>query len=148
LDISIQNNQKDLTFNEKAVSLLVKETIVLEGQNCDEVSINFVSEEEICRLHEIYFNDPSPTDCISFPIDDQNEQYRLLGDVFVCPATAIKYADAHQLPAHDELALYIIHGLLHLMGYNDISDTDIKKMRAAEKRALDHLKALDISLSL
>jgi len=82
-------------------------------------------------------------------MDDENtpQESRILGDVFVCPKTAIEYSKSHGGDVYEELTLYVIHGLLHLMGYDDIEETDIVKMREAEKRHMNHLKKLDLGLS-
>lgn len=143
MKILISNKQKSLKIFARQIKKIVKEVIAFEGHSCDEVSIHFVETDEICRLHEMFFNDPSPTDCISFPIDDSEENiYRVLGEIFVCPETAKKYAETHHLLPYNELVLYIIHGLLHLMGYDDIKEKDRKLMRAAERRHLKNLKDL------
>lgn len=121
--------------------------LAAEGQRCDEVTINFVDTPTICELHKQFFDDPSVTDCISFPIDDMEETgYRVLGEVFVCPKTALDYAKAHKGDPYGELTLYIVHGLLHLMGYDDIAPPDIEEMRAAELRHLNNLRAKGIVL--
>ena len=64
--------------------ILVCQVIAGEGQECDEVNIYFVDTQAISQLHKDFFNDPSPTDCIYFPIDDTIGliPYRLLGEVF------------------------------------------------------------------
>ena len=85
-----------------------------------------------------------------FPLDDgdSEEGYCILGDIFVCPKTAIDYAaKSGQDPYLEVRMLYIVHGLLHLMGYDDIESQDRKRMRAAEKRHMHHLKASLISLT-
>lgn len=149
MKIDVANEQNDLPIDASQVAAIVTEVLRHESRECDEVSIHFVTEEEICALHQDYFDDPSPTDCISFPMDedpDDPSEYSLLGDVFVCPKTAIRYAAEHLSDPYEETTLYVIHGLLHLMGYDDILDEDIKKMRAAENRHLCHLKTLDLSL--
>lgn len=125
----------------------MKEVLAGENQTCDEVSIYFVETEEICSLHQTYFDDPSPTDCISFPLDDENEfGYRILGEVFVCPATALLYAQKKSIDPYEEISLYIIHGLLHLIGYDDIEKKDRVQMRKAEARQMDRIKKLNLSL--
>lgn len=139
MDVHTLNTQSALSVHPRQVERIVKEVLSLEGEEADEVSIHFVSEEEICEIHADYFNDPSPTDCITFPIDNEDEGYRLLGDVFVCPEVAIEYAAAHQGDPYEETTLYLIHGILHLLGYRDSTDEEIKEMRAAETRHMTHL---------
>jgi probable rRNA maturation factor len=121
---------------------LVHEVIQFEGQHCDEVSIHFVDTPKICELHDTYFKDPSPTDCISFPINNS-----ILGDVFVCPRTAQEYVAIHQGEVYEEVSLYVVHGLLHLMGYDDIEEADEKKMRAAESKHMQNIKLKGLILN-
>lgn len=106
----------------------------------DEVSIHFIDTPAICALHQQFFNDPTTTDCISFPMDDADATgYRVMGDVFVCPATAKDYVEVHGGDIYKETSLYVIHGLLHLLGYDDIDDDDRQEMRDAEKRYLEYI---------
>jgi probable rRNA maturation factor len=145
--VHVVNQQSDLQVPEELVSPLVSALLEAEEQRFDEACIYLVGTEEICRLHEHYFDDPSTTDCISFPMDDQLEPgYRVLGDVFVCPQTAINYAKQHDRDPYDECTLYIVHGILHLLGYDDIDEEDRKKMRAAESRNMANLKKLGLCL--
>lgn len=140
--VNVFNQQNDLEISSKKISSLVKHVIKEEGQTCDEVNIYLVDTPTICDLHQKFFDDPTPTDCISFPIDTEEDElcYRLLGEVFVCPATAKEYALLHSGNPLEETSLYIVHGLLHLMGYDDISDNDCIIMRAAEQRHMQSLK--------
>lgn len=145
--VSVGNLQSRIKISLRAVKKLAKEVIQHEGCNCDEVSIYFITTEAICDLHEQYFQDPSPTDCISFPLDQAAEEgYRVLGDVFICPHAAFEYIAQHGGDAYEEISLYIVHGLLHLMGYDDINEKDRKAMRKAEKLHLNHLQDLGLVL--
>lgn len=132
--------QQDLPVDKDLIQQLVPAVISLEGQSCSEVAVYFVERKEICVLHEEFFQDPTPTDCISFPMDAEGEEDRILGEVFVCPSVAKEYAETHNLDPKRELLLYVIHGLLHLLGYDDIEDKDREQMRAAERRHMDHLE--------
>jgi probable rRNA maturation factor len=102
----------------------------------------------MCKLHKEYFNDPTPTDCISFPIDNEEDGYKLMGDVVVCPLVAKTYARTKKLDVGEELSLYIVHGLLHLIGYDDIDSRDRKVMRSAERRHLKNLRAKKLCLKV
>lgn len=148
MDVYVYDQQHALKLPHDAVQALTTQVVSNEGYHYDEVSIHFVDTKTISELHEQYFDDPSPTDCISFPIDDPDaEGYRVLGDVFVCPETAIEYAEKHGCDPYEETALYIVHGLLHLMGYDDVEEEDRKEMRAAEERHLKSLKKLGLKLA-
>lgn len=144
--IHIINKQKALKISSDAVKKVVELVIKGEKQTCDEVSIYFVSTKKICQLHEEFFGDPKTTDCISFPMDGETEEYRVLGEVFVCPETAIAYGLEHGMDPYEELTLYIIHGLLHLMEYDDIQSEDRQKIRKAENRHRNKIKKLNYRL--
>lgn len=147
--INVIDEQAELKISTKQVKHLVQKVIESEGESCDEVNIYFVDTPSICQLHEEFFNDPSTTDCISFPIDENKcgeEGYRILGEVFVCPATAIDFVAGDRGKAYLETTLYIVHGLLHLMGYDDIEDEDISLMREAEERHMNNLQLLNLHL--
>ena len=146
MDIDITNRQHSLIIPD--VSEIVLAVLGLEQQKCDEVSIYFVDTAEISMLHSKFFNDASPTDCISFPMDKDNvEGYRMLGDIFVCPQTAIEYAEEHNTSPYWEVTLYIVHGLLHLLGYDDIEDEDVVIMRKAEEKHMENLRRLGLILT-
>lgn len=151
MEIYVNDRQNYLTISPEDVQAIVSEVIAFEGFQYDEAAIHLVSTEEICDLHDQFFDDPSPTDCISFPIDDADDDltgYRVMGDVFVCTETAINYSKTKRgdQDPYKETTLYIVHGLLHLMGYDDIDPDDRLEMRAAEKRHMRHLKTLSLLL--
>ncbi len=130
-----------------SVTALVKDFLIYSQMQYDEVSVYFVDTSAICELHKQYFNDPSVTDCISFPMDDVNEVgYRVMGDVFVCPETATSYVAEHGGDVYHEVTLYVIHGLLHLIGYDDIDDEDRQVMRQGETDYLAHVTAKELWL--
>jgi probable rRNA maturation factor len=133
--VDVDNKQDSLEISEEFIRKVVSEVLDTEGCVCNEVALYFVDVKEISNLHEQFFDDPSPTDCISFPMDDDE----ILGEVFVCPQVAIEYAQEHSLDPHQEMTLYVVHGLLHLLGYDDIEEKDIVVMRQAEQRHMQNL---------
>jgi len=146
VDIHVFDQQQDLKISPEAVSAIVKAVLLQENKQCDEVSIHFVETSKICDLHEEFFNDPTTTDCISFPIDEPNTpHYCVLGEVFVCPKTAIDYGTTHNLCPYEETTLYIVHGMLHLLGYDDLGDEE-PEMRNAEKVHMKNLKKHNLIL--
>jgi len=87
------------------------------------VSVSIVGSTKMKSIHKQYFNDPSDTDCISFSqfegLKVGNE--KLLGDVFVCWNQVQKQAPQYGNNPKEELLYCIIHGILHLLGYDDIT---------------------------
>jgi probable rRNA maturation factor len=145
--INIFNDQNALILRSNSIEEIIIQILEKEGCVCDEVSIHLVSTETICDLHDRFFQDPSPTDCISFPLDEEDDPYyRVLGEVFVCPETAINYSNEHGMDPYEETTLYLIHGILHLLGYDDIEDHDRLLMREAELKHLTHLKDKNLIL--
>mgnify|MGYP000033996647 CR=1 FL=1 len=126
------NDQTDLSIDESQVISLVEEVFCLKETSSQELIIHFVSKEEISRLHGEFFNDPSPTDCITFPFRTQE----LLGEIFICPKVAMEYAPEDP---YKETTLYIVHTILHLLGYDDIDPEDQIKMREGEAEVMSHL---------
>lgn len=144
MKVNVFNRQKDFPISTKKISFLANQVVLFEKKSYDEVSIHFVTRSAMSKLHLDYFNDGSITDCISFPMDSEDEPgYRILGEVFICPWVAIDYAKRHQLEPESEVILYLIHGLLHLIGYDDLTPADRKKMRAAEKRNMKNCISKD-----
>lgn len=135
MKITIHNSQKVLTLPTHSIKKWVRFLLKEYGsdKNWDELILHFVDKKTISDIHEQFFQDPTPTDCISFPFPPPS---KLLGEVFVCPEVALEYAKKKQKDPYKETALYIIHGLLHLLGYDDIETSERRKMRKEERRCL------------
>ena len=145
--ITIYNTQKSLKLSKNRIKEVVRAIFESENITCDEIVLNFVDKRTISNLHKKYFDDPSPTDCISFPIDSPNEEgHVVLGEVFICPKTAIEYAENKNLNFYDETTLYIVHSILHLIGYNDITKKDKTIMRKKEKSIMNILKEKKLNI--
>lgn len=99
-----------------------------------ELSIAFVERDYIAQLHDQFMGDPSATDVITFPADPDLDQ---AGEIIVCPQVAQAFAKKENLNFSDELSLYLVHGYLHLCGFDDIDDSDRSLMRRAEQQALE-----------
>lgn len=141
MQITVFNRQKDLKLSTRRAKALIKAVLQAQKVECSEIFVYFVTEKQICRLHEEFFDDPSPTDCITFPLDSET-----LGEIFVCPKAAIDYCKKRGGDPRTETALYIVHGILHLLGYDDLEPTKKRAMRKKEKKCMAHLKDLLISL--
>jgi probable rRNA maturation factor len=132
--IAIFNRQKDLRLPLAQIRRVIQKVLQTETADCREIYVYFVSEREIAALHGKFFNDPTPTDCISFPIDRET-----LGEIFVCPRTAFRYAAKYKKDPVQETILYVIHGILHLLGYDDLDPKKRRVMRKMEKKCMAYL---------
>jgi probable rRNA maturation factor len=94
--------------------------------------VSFVDEVEMTDLHLRYMDEAGPTDVLSFPLDDVDERgVRLLGDVVIAPEVA-----ARNNPADPpgELRLLLVHGILHVLGYDHEEDRERAEMWARQER--------------
>lgn len=89
-----------------------------------QIEIIFVNQRCISELHQKFLNDPTPTDVITFHH----------GEIFICPEIAEKQRGT--LSLHHEILTYIIHGLLHLYGWEDTSPKEFNAMRREQERIL------------
>ena len=142
MNVQVIQDLSKISVNEKSVINLVTDFIAFHQAQFDEATLHYVDTSTICDLHEEFFGDPTTTDCITFPMDDaQDEGYRVLGDVFVCPETAVDYVKANGGDVYREITLYTVHGLLHCLGYDDIEEDDRQLIRSEEARYLEHVEA-------
>ena len=98
------------------------------------ISLAVVDDETIHELNRRHLDHDWPTDVLSFVLEDDGDH--LEGEVIISADTAAAAADELGCSAADEQLLYVIHGMLHLVGYDDKSDADAQEMRAAEARYL------------
>jgi len=101
-----------------------------------ELSLAFMNQEQHCQLHADFLDDPTPTDVITFEGDAEAE---LAGEVCVSIDTAWQYAQQHQIDFSAELSLYVVHGYLHLAGYDDLNEQDRAEMKEQEALCMDLL---------
>ncbi len=121
-----------------------------------EVSLIFVDEESIADLNARFLGGTGPTDVLAFPLDDPPPSGRhpdqggrgpgaptrpsdppvVLGDVVLCPTVAVRQAAEHGVGPDDELALLVVHGMLHLLNYDHAEAADATKMQSREQALL------------
>ncbi len=97
------------------------------------VSLLITDDAEIAELHAQFLGDATPTDVISFLIDDGAE-------LVVSRETARRRAHEHGHTIRAELALYIVHGILHTTGFDDVRARDRERMRTAEREVMHRLR--------
>jgi probable rRNA maturation factor len=118
-------------LNEEALIELAAATLEAEGLGDVELSVSFVEAAEMEDLHVRYMDEPGPTDVLSFPQDDDEEGTRVLGDVVIAPEIA---ARNNPDDPEAELRLLLVHGILHLLGYNHEEDVEKAEMWARQER--------------
>ena len=96
------------------------------------VSLLLTDDAEIARLHGQFLGDPTPTDVISLDLDGTAE-------LVVSVQTAKRTAAAHGHTLRAEVALYVVHGILHVCGFDDVRARERSAMRAAERAVMRSL---------
>lgn len=131
-----------------------------------EMSVLYVGPTEIAELNETYLGSTGPTDVLSFPIDvdahldealivdvvadargpssgpdrapaDLDDMPLMLGDIVICPEIAVAQAPTHAGDVDDELALLLVHGILHVLGHDHAEPADALRMRTLERELLE-----------
>jgi len=126
------DNRQPQPVDEAGARDLAQATLRGEGHIDVELSVSFVDEAEIEDLHVRFMDEPGPTDVLSFPLDDVDEDgVRLLGDVVIAPAVAARNNPEDPLA---ELRLLLVHGILHLLGYDHEADAEKAEMWARQER--------------
>ena len=111
-----------------------------------EVTLLFVSEAEMTSYNQRFLDKEGPTDVLAFPVEellpgvvpesDPQGPPLMLGDVVVAPAYVRRQASRLGVSYEDEMALMVTHGILHLLGYDHVDDTDAERMESRERELL------------
>lgn len=105
-----------------------------------EVTVRLVDNAEISELNQEYRGKNAPTNVLSFPCDwDLPEEPRLLGDIVIAVEVVNQEAKAQQKKMEAHWAHIVIHGLLHLLGYDHIDEAQAEEMETLEKKILEQL---------
>jgi probable rRNA maturation factor len=135
IEVEISDTQGHLRFDHAALSELVRRVLRLEGRNRASISIAVVDDAAIRRINKAHLGHDWPTDVVTFPLSEP-EIAILAGELVVSAETACTSALERSLDPADELVLYVVHGLLHLCGYDDHGDAVAALMRNREREVL------------
>jgi probable rRNA maturation factor len=144
LRVTIASPQNIVPFSRPHIKKIARAVLKGEGITAAKINLAFVDNATIHRLNKQFLNHDQPTDVITFPLSSAGAT-ALEGEVVI--GAEVARARAAEL-GHDErheLALYVIHGLLHLCGYDDTTRAAARSMRARERRYLALLGLPDIA---
>ncbi len=138
MKIRIDNNQTKIKIDKRKIRRTT--VLLLKHLNCadKEISLSFVDDQTIQELNKKYLHKDKPTNVLSFSLQEgefSNINPYILGDIVISVATAKEDASKSALSFEQEINFLILHGLLHLLGYNHENTTkeETKKMQKKEK---------------
>ena len=103
------------------------------------VTMRFVDDEESQHLNDTYRGKNKPTNVLSFPYEDEP----LMGDIVFCPSVIVREAQEQRKTVTAHMSHLVVHGMLHLMGYDHLNDRDAKEMESLETEILADLGFAD-----
>jgi len=141
LQVDIQNASKLSIPTDSELSNWVGAAIEMaHGPANAEVSLRLVDEAEMSQLNLSYRDKTGPTNVLSFPSDLPIElEIPLLGDIVVCAPVVVLEAQAQHKPIQAHWAHMIVHGSLHLLGYDHVDPADAETMEALETAVMKNL---------
>ena len=138
--IDIMDLQKKVKIDKKKVTRCAEFVLKAMGEDNIELSLLFVNDSYIKKLNWKYRNVNSKTDVLAFSMREGEGLSRgspILGDVVISTETAKREATKRKVSIQEEICLYLVHGILHLLGYDDRKPGDRKKMEAKEEELLE-----------
>jgi probable rRNA maturation factor len=159
-EVFVADEQSDVEVDIARWQMLALNVLAAEGvRGAAELSVLFVTTAEMTELNESYMGKTGPTDVLAFPLDapdvthlvipagstrgpdrapiDPGDVPLLLGDVVVCPEVAAQQAPSHAGNLVDELALLLVHGILHVLGRDHVEVDEAAEMRNRERALLE-----------
>lgn len=137
LQVALTNEQTSLEIDPTRLRQAVETVLSGEGISAGEISLAVVDDEAIHELNRRWLEHDEPTDVLSFVLEEA-DGYRE-GEIIVSADTALVRSGEFGWSAHEELLLYVIHGTLHLAGYDDKSPDERERMRQRERFYLERV---------
>ncbi|HEY4484844.1 MAG TPA: rRNA maturation RNase YbeY [Nitrospiria bacterium] len=140
----ITNRQRKTRLEAGACRTLTEKVLRILGRPESEVGLTFVGDRRIRTLNRLYRKKDRPTDVLAFPLAHARPLRGagrtlppvLLGDVVISVPTAVRQAREHNHGLRREIAWLLIHGILHLLGYDHLRPAEARRMRRKEKALL------------
>jgi len=143
MKILVTNRQTTVDIDILRVKRSLGKILVALGKEDREVSLVFVDDKGITDINRQYLGRDYPTNVIAFSMNEGefgNINPSILGDIVISPETALRDAQAGGIPLEDEIDYLMIHGVLHLLGYDHELPTEAEEMGKKEKEIFFALK--------
>ncbi|GMR16737.1 MAG: rRNA maturation RNase YbeY [Gammaproteobacteria bacterium] len=147
IHLDVQREVAALPKDEEILKWL-NETLAFEQHGDTEITIRFVGEKESAELNEQYRHKTAPTNVLSFPFEipaavEDEVELNLLGDLIICAEVVKKQARQQKKEELAHWAHMVVHGTLHLLGYDHLTDADANVMETKEIQILSQLGYAD-----
>ena len=144
IGVSIASPQELIALEYARLKECARTVLAGEGVKESKISLAFVDDATIAGLNKRFLDHDGPTDVITFPLSGRGAR-KLEGEVVIGVEMARRAAEERGHDIQAELCLYVIHGVLHLCGYDDRSKRDAAEMRRKEREYLRQLNLPDIA---
>lgn len=144
MKLNIINLQKLHFIDKNRVKKLISSILKVEKKNA-ELNLVFTDNKKIKKINKTFLGHNFATDVISFGYNNASLENNISGEIIISVEMAIKLAQKLKCTIEGEIALYLVHGLLHLLGYNDKLKKDARKMHQREKELLS-MYGYDVSI--
>ena len=138
MEIQIHNFPEQLPGTEQTWTELTQSILEAVQLSPETLGIIFVDDQTLQRMHEQYLNDPELTDVITF---DLGEKGRIEGEIYISVDRAADQAKAFNVAFAEEVLRLIIHGILHLKGYDDLQPEARAEMKKEEDRLVEKFRS-------
>jgi probable rRNA maturation factor len=139
VSVSVKNRQGRLTISPSRLDTVAKSALSMLKRADRELHVTVVGDAEIRRLHERYLGVRGPTDVLAFNLEGPGPS-RLLGEVIISADTAARQAARRDVSLALELDLLLVHGLLHLVGYDDHDPRAARRMHERTRDILSRVR--------
>lgn len=142
MTIEIANQQQVLDVPEAKIRAALRHVMQEELGHEVNMSVAIVTDGRIAELNREFLNHIGPTDVLAFPFGEMQEgaeSETVFGEIVISADRVVHEARRRKLDPTVELILYVVHGMLHLVGYDDESSREAKKMRRRETEILRSL---------
>jgi probable rRNA maturation factor len=133
MEIEIDQLPQKLNLQKKQLVDLIKNVSSQINLKADSIACIFVEDKFLAEMHQQYLADPEKTDVITFNLGDAAVE----GEIYISFERAFEQAAVFNVSFEEEITRLVIHGLLHLAGYDDLVEPDRIKMKAQENKLLD-----------
>ena len=141
--LEVLDEQDELVVDRAKVRTVCEQILDDAGIRSGKINVILVDSDTIQQYNRDFLQHDTPTDTISFPLEDRRSEGSLEGEVLACTEVAKSRAAEFSWTAEEELLLYVVHGMLHLVGFDDATP---EQQTAMQEKERSYLATLNIQV--